>query len=627
MQPISSGGIPPAGPDFNGILNWITQHTAWQNAGGQYPFSSSLAAAIGGYSAGMAVTSSQGTIWYSLINGNSVDPATGPFSVTASVATNVLTVTATAGVLAVGMSIVGVGIPDGTTIASLGTGTGGNGTYNLSTTPGTIASETMAAWGWAAGGTLWSARQPFVGAVPRNQTDKNTDIISVKDWGAKADGNDDAPGIQLALANCPAGGCVIFPYGAYNIGSQLTATRDDITLKGIGKPTIKAMNGTNFEYMLLATGRTNVMVESLIFDANKAGRTSGQTIRFCGATFIDCIDSTMENCTAKNTRGYGGISATGLGFGGNCIRCQINLGRLINCGDLPSNNSDGIYTSGTDNLISNCIAKNCTDTAFVIEESNNCGIVGCISDGCSSGGAITNILDTDCGGNYINGLTVKDWNAAVTGGICIGCLVAGKTGNLLDTLVSNVVMVADTAGGYGNGPAIYVRTIAVGKTKGIEFSNISINGATAQGFLVEGDDVSIKGGSIKKCAGNALQWATGSLRGYASNFRIDAALSPYAVATVGTSDLTVECCYINNSAIGIYAGDTSTIRSIMNTILNPTITYESKAAGATLERLTMIGGYLSSNKVAAGAPAGSVTKQLSLVDQTGNIVGTIPLYV
>lgn len=63
---------------------------------------------------------------------------------TASIATNVLTVTAVScGVLAVGQTVTGVGIPYGTTIASLGTGTGGTGTYNLSTTPGTIGSESM----------------------------------------------------------------------------------------------------------------------------------------------------------------------------------------------------------------------------------------------------------------------------------------------------------------------------------------------------------------------------------------------------------------------------------------------------------------------------------------------------
>lgn len=60
-------------------------------------------------------------------------------------ATNVLTVNSmtTSGALAVGDIIIGAGIPANTKILTFGTGTGLTGTYNLSTTPGTIAAEAM----------------------------------------------------------------------------------------------------------------------------------------------------------------------------------------------------------------------------------------------------------------------------------------------------------------------------------------------------------------------------------------------------------------------------------------------------------------------------------------------------
>lgn len=67
---------------------------------------------------------------------------------TASTATNVLTVTAVpSGTLAVGMVVTGAGIAAGTYISALGTGTGGTGTYTLSTSPGTVSSESMTADG------------------------------------------------------------------------------------------------------------------------------------------------------------------------------------------------------------------------------------------------------------------------------------------------------------------------------------------------------------------------------------------------------------------------------------------------------------------------------------------------
>lgn len=65
---------------------------------------------------------------------------------TASVAGSVMTVSAvSSGTLAVGQTVFDANnsVPAGTTIASLGTGSGGTGTYNLSQPLGTVASESM----------------------------------------------------------------------------------------------------------------------------------------------------------------------------------------------------------------------------------------------------------------------------------------------------------------------------------------------------------------------------------------------------------------------------------------------------------------------------------------------------
>jgi len=55
MVPYSSSGIPPDGKDFNGILNQLSEHQVWTNAGGLYKFDSDLCSAIGGYSKGAVV--------------------------------------------------------------------------------------------------------------------------------------------------------------------------------------------------------------------------------------------------------------------------------------------------------------------------------------------------------------------------------------------------------------------------------------------------------------------------------------------------------------------------------------------------------------------------------------------
>lgn len=73
-----------------------------------------------------------------------------PIGASCSFATSVMTCTIapTAGAFAVGQVIVAAGVAGGTTITSLGTGTGGLGTYNLSTTPGTIAAEPVTVNPW-----------------------------------------------------------------------------------------------------------------------------------------------------------------------------------------------------------------------------------------------------------------------------------------------------------------------------------------------------------------------------------------------------------------------------------------------------------------------------------------------
>ena len=74
MQPISSGGIPPSGDDFNGLFYDYSSHVVWINAGGQYRFDSALSTAMGGYPKGMVLQNNAGSASYiSLIDNNTND--------------------------------------------------------------------------------------------------------------------------------------------------------------------------------------------------------------------------------------------------------------------------------------------------------------------------------------------------------------------------------------------------------------------------------------------------------------------------------------------------------------------------------------------------------------------------
>jgi hypothetical protein len=78
FTPISAGGVPPFGGDFNGILNEITAIQQWQEAGGFFPFDPTFATTVGGYPKGAIIQSSTGVgFWISTAENNSNNPDSG----------------------------------------------------------------------------------------------------------------------------------------------------------------------------------------------------------------------------------------------------------------------------------------------------------------------------------------------------------------------------------------------------------------------------------------------------------------------------------------------------------------------------------------------------------------------
>jgi len=71
----SAGGLPPRGQDMNGILYDITNTLRYTQAGGLYPYDSTFAGTIGGYSQGAMVQASDGTgAWLNTVANNTSNP-------------------------------------------------------------------------------------------------------------------------------------------------------------------------------------------------------------------------------------------------------------------------------------------------------------------------------------------------------------------------------------------------------------------------------------------------------------------------------------------------------------------------------------------------------------------------
>ena len=78
FTPLAAGGIPPAGADFNGILNLLSANTQWQNAGGMAQYNAAFSTAVGGYPKTALLAKASGSgYWLSLADNNATDPDTG----------------------------------------------------------------------------------------------------------------------------------------------------------------------------------------------------------------------------------------------------------------------------------------------------------------------------------------------------------------------------------------------------------------------------------------------------------------------------------------------------------------------------------------------------------------------
>jgi parallel beta-helix repeat protein len=424
--------------------------------------------------------------------------------------------------------------------------------------------------------------QAGTGAVTRTAQAKMRDVVSVKDFGAVGDGvTDDTVAIQAALDAANQYQTVFFPYGTYVISDELVINVDNILVTGRAR--INARAGAQFEFMLKATGRNGVTVENLKFDANKDARKATQSVRYMGVAFLGCTECQFLNLRVQGCLGYNNVSAVAIAAAGQSIRCRIDGCVMLDSGEAglsPAKDADGIFTSGEQNVISNCIASNCTDTGFVIESSNQSVIDGCTASLCGAGGGITSANASDKSGNVISGLTVLNWYGSV-GAIQIG-IPGGYAGNLLNTVVSDVTVVAETPTYGGPGPAILVSgTAGFGEVQNLILSNVRVRGAATQGIIAQrGTAIHIHNAHITGTTDSCIQFQNGTEHRVTSSYLSGGS---YGVISQNASEVFVSDCVIRNSTSnGLNAFDTSTLYQKSNIVKGTAGASMTKDSGATL---------------------------------------------
>lgn len=452
----------------------------------------------------------------------------------------------------------------------------------------------------------------------RALNDRFADVVTPKNWQDLVVSGDWEPAITAAMTACPENG-IVWLDGARTIGATLTVPKDNITIMGPAKLTAKA--ATNFEYMVYGTGRTNCKVVDVYMDANKANRTSGQNVRFMGGAFLASTECGFENCTVTGCRGYGGVVGVGLAVAGASTRCFVDNCTLKDCGDVGYE-ADGVFTSGTQNTITNCRAYNCLDTAFVIENSNFSVISGCTSYDCAAAAAVTLAGNDHKYGNCITGLTARNWDAPSTGGIQIGCL--SGTGNLYDTSLTGITMYADLGSNYGSGAAIWVRKVATGKARGVDITGANINGASYGLRVDDGDNVTLNASTVKGTTVANAYFAAGvdhAVKGchlQDGNYGVNAANA----AEVDVFDNTFK----GHSVACIAALNTSTINNFMNVYKSISGNRTTKDGGATINSIGMIAAQPVLSNILTNGVAGTLARKVEVYDRDGASQGFMYLY-
>lgn len=338
----------------------------------------------------------------------------------------------------------------------------------------------------------------------------------------------------------------------YAVSNTLTLAADNIVLDGNVK--IKCLATSDYEFVLRASSRTGIKIKNWEFDLNQSARAGIQTHRFHGPYINSCTDCSFDNVKVKNTLGYSGISAVGIAIGQG-TRCKVENCTVLDCG-TSSNTSDGIYTSGTQNLISNCTATNCTDTAFVVEDSDFSGVSGCSAYNCASPAAITLSLSTDRRGNYIDGLTSYNWDASSTGGVAIATLAS--TGTLYDTTVNGFTSYADTGSGFGSGAAIWIRRVGTGNIIGVTIDGCNIDGADYAVRVNDGQDICISDVRAKNIASSAFLFLAGGTH-FLNDCHVNGAGVGVDAQGTGTTVYAKSCSVTATTSAGAQALNTSVL--------------------------------------------------------------------
>lgn len=260
---------------------------------------------------------------------------------------------------------------------------------NFTSSSGGLASDLLSKSD-GKGDALITVLQPFTGSVARTQHDKNTDVISVKDFGAQCDGiTDDVGSIRSAVAYAESLNKkveIVFPSGQYVTSGGVVLSGDNIKINA--SEALFTKSKTSDDNQTFFTIKGNYC--SILGGHFDGGAFSGPGIIVYGS-YNDIIGNTItggvnlsagilldggtSTCTDNVVRHNIIDGVSGVGVSQNSVlRSIISGNRIVNTGEegiTIDNNSHHCIVTG--NTIRNCVTTGGVG-AIGIDKVNHCTI-------------------------------------------------------------------------------------------------------------------------------------------------------------------------------------------------------------------------------------------------------------
>ncbi len=259
------------------------------------------------------------------------------------------------------------------------------------------------------------------------------------------DGSGDTDNLVDALALLPDdGGSIFIKEGIYEQVDQITITKSNVTIQGVGFGTILKLKDTGdgtTDRVLLASSKTNIVIKSIQIDINGSGQTGLNPVK--GGIFLfNC-----KNCIIQEVLVDDGLDDAGITLFSSASTTGENI--ITNCIIKNGTFNTGIQSTETGAIITDNQIENVGDAGIHFNFAGKIQITGNIIQECGgvgiflhSGGVECIVANNNCNNNDSSGISSRVDRVILEGNICND---NGGTGIILSAAADRNIVTSNIA--------------------------------------------------------------------------------------------------------------------------------------------------------------------------------------